>query len=140
MNTIPRYFSTTAGDFKAEIYVGTMPLTASNFVALADSGFYDGLHFHRVVAGFMAQFGCPLSKDPKAEAGEGAPPPGSEFTVLSGQCHPPPPGAQPCVYSCTPCSALYPSCAEGRLLFVVDVDPFIGDANLCNTTTDTREA
>ena len=39
-----------------------MPITASNFVDLANSGFYDGLHFHRVIDGFMLQFGCPHSK------------------------------------------------------------------------------
>lgn len=35
------------------------PNTASNFIALADSGFYDGLIFHRVIPGFMIQGGCP---------------------------------------------------------------------------------
>jgi len=61
-----------------------MPLTGSNFVALCQAKFYDGLHFHRVIKGFMAQFGCPISKDPKADAGEGAPTPGSTFTLLQG--------------------------------------------------------
>ena len=41
-----------------------MPLTASNFIDLANSGFYDGLHFHRVIPNFMAQFGCPKSRNP----------------------------------------------------------------------------
>ena len=36
------------------------PLTTENFVKLAQSGFYDGLIFHRVIPGFMIQGGCPL--------------------------------------------------------------------------------
>jgi len=35
------------------------PNTVANFSSLANSGFYDGLNFHRVIAGFMAQGGCP---------------------------------------------------------------------------------
>eukprot|EP00729_Bicosta_minor_P009157 gene9157-15017_t len=77
------YIETSVGSFAAEIFLDTMPLTASNFVDLAESGFYDGLHFHRVISEFMAQGGCPRSKDPKAaDAGEGAPPPASTFKIL----------------------------------------------------------
>ena len=36
------------GKFKAEIYLDRVPLTASNFIDLALSGFYEGIHFHRV--------------------------------------------------------------------------------------------
>lgn len=51
-----------------------VPRTASNFIDLAQSGFYDGIHFHRVIPGFMCQFGCPKAKDPKSkEAGTGGP-------------------------------------------------------------------
>ena len=55
-------FSTTMGDIKCEIYLDQMPITASNFIDLANSGFYNGLHFHRVIPDFMDQFGCPYSK------------------------------------------------------------------------------
>ena len=55
-------FSTTMGDIKCEIYLDQMPITASNFIDLATSGFYNGLHFHRVIPDFMDQFGCPYSK------------------------------------------------------------------------------
>lgn len=41
--------STTAGNFTAEIFLDQMPLTSSNFVDLASSGFYDGTHIHRVI-------------------------------------------------------------------------------------------
>jgi len=70
-------FDTTLGTFKAEIFLDKMPVTAQNFVDLAGSGFYDGLHFHRVIKGFMIQFGCPHSKDPTSrQAGTGGPPHG----------------------------------------------------------------
>jgi cyclophilin family peptidyl-prolyl cis-trans isomerase len=71
-------FDTTLGSFKAEIYADKMPITAKNFLDLAKSGFYDGLHFHRVINKFMIQFGCPHSKDPASNrAGTGGPPHGT---------------------------------------------------------------
>jgi peptidylprolyl isomerase len=71
-------FDTSEGSFKAEIFLAEMPLTAQNFIDLAKSGFYDGLHFHRVIPQFMLQFGCPHSKDPASpRAGTGGPPGGS---------------------------------------------------------------
>lgn len=71
-------FDTTAGSFKAEIFKEQMPRTAQNFIDLANSGFYNGLHFHRVINNFMIQFGCPHSKDPKSpKAGTGGPPHGT---------------------------------------------------------------
>ena len=64
--------------FKAEIFSDKMPVTAQNFIDLAEAGFYDGLHFHRVIANFMIQFGCPHSKDPSSNrAGTGGPPHGT---------------------------------------------------------------
>lgn len=53
---------TSMGTFKLELFVDKMPVTASNFIALAKEGYYDGLTFHRVIPNFMAQFGCPKSK------------------------------------------------------------------------------
>jgi len=59
------------------LFVDEMPATAGNFVELAKSGFYDGLHFHRVINGFMLQFGCPHSRDPNSpRAGTGNSPQG----------------------------------------------------------------
>ena len=78
-------FKTTKGDFKAELFVDKLPITASNFADLAKTGFYDGLSFHRVINGFMCQFGCPHSKDPKSpRAGTGGPEPGTSFTLPDG--------------------------------------------------------
>ena len=63
---------TSLGTFTVELFTDQMPITAGNFLKLAKSGFYDGLHFHRVIAGFMCQFGCPHSKDPNSSrAGTG---------------------------------------------------------------------
>ena len=44
---------------KAELYPDMAPNTVNNFLALAGSGFYDGLIFHRVINGFMIQGGDP---------------------------------------------------------------------------------
>src|SRR5438105_14619396 len=68
---------TALGNVKVGLFADKMPITAGNFVKLAKSGFYDGLHFHRVINGFMLQFGCPHSKDPKSpRAGTGDSPNG----------------------------------------------------------------
>jgi cyclophilin family peptidyl-prolyl cis-trans isomerase len=69
---------TSLGTFEVELFLDKMPITAGNFVKLAKSGFYDGLHFHRVIKSFMIQFGCPHSKDPKSpRAGTGDAPHGT---------------------------------------------------------------
>jgi len=71
-------FDTNKGQFTAEIFRDEMPITAENFITLAQSGFYDGLHFHRIIDGFMIQFGCPHSKDPNSpRCGTGGPPHGT---------------------------------------------------------------
>lgn len=44
---------------KGELYPEIAPKTVANFRELAESGFYDGLIFHRVIPGFMIQGGCP---------------------------------------------------------------------------------
>jgi len=50
---------TSMGSFTAELYEETVPITANNFIDLTNSGFYNNLIFHRVVAGFVIQDGCP---------------------------------------------------------------------------------
>ena len=47
------------GTVTLELYPEKAPNTVNNFVTLANSGFYDGLTFHRVIRGFMIQGGCP---------------------------------------------------------------------------------
>jgi len=50
---------TEKGDIHIELYDDLVPLTVNNFVFLARQGFYDGVTFHRVIPGFMAQTGDP---------------------------------------------------------------------------------
>jgi peptidylprolyl isomerase/peptidyl-prolyl cis-trans isomerase B (cyclophilin B) len=50
---------TKNGDMLIELYPDSAPNTVANFKALAGKGYYDGLKFHRVIAGFMAQGGDP---------------------------------------------------------------------------------
>ena len=66
--------STSFGTMKVKLY-NTTPKHRDNFVKLAESGFYDGLLFHRVINGFMLQGGDPNSKDaaPNAPLGFGGP-------------------------------------------------------------------
>ena len=54
---------TPKGTMKVALYEKEVPNTVANFVKLAKSGFYDGLHFHRVIPEFVIQGGCPYSRD-----------------------------------------------------------------------------
>ena len=55
------YIKTTAGDIKVKLYDET-PIHRDNFVKLINSGFYEGVSFHRVIKDFMIQAGDPLTK------------------------------------------------------------------------------
>jgi len=46
-------------EIKLELFDGDAPNTVANFEKLANEGYYNGLTFHRVIAGFVAQGGCP---------------------------------------------------------------------------------
>lgn len=56
-------FETNEGNFETELFLIESPVTAGNFKKLVESGFYDGIKFHRVIKNFMLQGGDPLSKD-----------------------------------------------------------------------------
>jgi len=66
--------STDLGDMKVALYNET-PKHRDNFIKLVESGFYDGIAFHRVIKGFMVQGGDPNTKDPAkaASIGQGGP-------------------------------------------------------------------
>ena len=51
--------STEKGDMVCELYDNETPITVNNFLKLITEKFYDGLNFHRVIPGFVAQGGCP---------------------------------------------------------------------------------
>lgn len=70
INPEKKYFvtlNTSVGDIKLELNSAQTPITVNNFVNLAQSGFYDGTVFHRIIKGFMIQGG-----DPKGD-GTGGP-------------------------------------------------------------------
>ena len=51
--------TTENGDIWIKLFPESTPIAVSNFATLANDGFYNGLTFHRVIPGFMAQGGCP---------------------------------------------------------------------------------
>lgn len=65
--------TTAKGVIWVKLFKDDAPNTVANFAHLAETGFYNGLKFHRVIPGFMAQGGCPHSKDNPAMAGTGGP-------------------------------------------------------------------
>jgi peptidyl-prolyl cis-trans isomerase B (cyclophilin B) len=69
-------FKTSEGEMVAEFWPDVAPNTVENFKKLARQGFYDGTAFHRIIKGFMAQGGDPLTKDPSKESRWGTGDPG----------------------------------------------------------------
>lgn len=59
MNPIVTFEMASGKTFKAELYPEKAPNTVNNFLSLVNKGFYNGLIFHRVIAGFMIQGGDP---------------------------------------------------------------------------------
>jgi len=59
---------TTLGNIVIEFFPEDAPKTVDNFLNLAESGFYDGVIFHRIIKDFMIQGGDPLSKDPELKS------------------------------------------------------------------------
>lgn len=57
--TIQATLHTNRGPINLDLHDDKAPITVANFVNLAQRGFYDGLEFHRVIADFMVQGGCP---------------------------------------------------------------------------------
>ena len=56
-------FETDSGNINFELFSEDAPNTVDNFIKLVKEGFYDGLAFHRVIPGFMAQGGCPNTRE-----------------------------------------------------------------------------
>ena len=73
---------TNKGEFTMELYGSAAPIATANFVALARCGFYEGIGFHRVLAGFVAQAGDPATKQNHGDfQGLGSGGPGYEFAI-----------------------------------------------------------
>jgi peptidyl-prolyl cis-trans isomerase B (cyclophilin B) len=75
--SIKAVMTTSKGVINLELFADEAPVTVSNFVNLANRGYYDGLSFHRVISDFMIQGGCPQ--------GSGTGGPGYRF---EDECHP----------------------------------------------------
>ena len=60
MSTLTASLKTNKGDIHLTLYADSAPVTVANFANLALKGFYNGLKFHRVIANFMIQGGCPF--------------------------------------------------------------------------------
>ena len=56
-------FETDEGKITFELFSNDAPNTVDNFIKLVNEGFYNGLTFHRVIPGFMAQGGCPNTRE-----------------------------------------------------------------------------
>ncbi|KKW11707.1 MAG: Peptidyl-prolyl cis-trans isomerase [Parcubacteria group bacterium GW2011_GWA2_49_9] len=70
---------TNLGDIEVVFFGSDAPKTVDNFRKLADTGFYAGTKFHRVIKGFMIQGGDPLTKDDTQKARWGSGGPGYQF-------------------------------------------------------------
>ncbi len=57
-NPIAKISIENLGEMEFELFLDT-PQSTANFISLAKEGFYDGLNFHRIIPGFVAQGGCP---------------------------------------------------------------------------------
>jgi peptidyl-prolyl cis-trans isomerase B (cyclophilin B) len=65
---------TEVGEMTVEFYHEDAPNTVANFIKLAESGYYNGLRFHRVIPDFVVQGGCPHSKEANSpRVGTGGP-------------------------------------------------------------------
>jgi peptidyl-prolyl cis-trans isomerase B (cyclophilin B) len=78
---------TSMGTITIEFYPDQAPKTVENFIKLAQSGYYDGTKFHRVIKGFMDQGGDPLTKDDSQQARWGTGGPGYTIADEFGTTH-----------------------------------------------------
>jgi peptidyl-prolyl cis-trans isomerase B (cyclophilin B) len=78
---------TNKGDITFAFDAKDAPATVANFIKLAQSGYYDGTKFHRVISGFMIQGGDPLTKDDSKQAQWGTGGPGYKFADENQAAH-----------------------------------------------------
>lgn len=76
--------NTAKGGMLVELFEDKTPNTVANMISLAEAGFYRGMAFHRIIPDFMAQGGCPHSK----EEGRGAPGTGGPGYAFGDEIHP----------------------------------------------------
>ncbi len=74
MDGVKARIKTNYGDIEMKFFPGKAPIQCFNFITRAESGFYDGTLFHRVIRGFMIQGGDPLTRgDDPSKYGTGGP-------------------------------------------------------------------
>ncbi len=81
VNELQVTISTNKGDINLHLFTEQVPKTVANFVNLIQRNYYDGLTFHRVLADFMIQGGCPLG------SGTGGPGYNFEDEFNADLCH-----------------------------------------------------
>jgi cyclophilin family peptidyl-prolyl cis-trans isomerase len=102
---------TSHGAIELELFSDEAPKTVENFETLAGQGFYDGIVFHRVIDGFMAQTGCPKG------TGTG----GSRYPNLAAEFN-----AEPHVRGvCSMARAQNPNSANSQFFICFDDAPFL---------------
>ncbi len=109
---------TSHGSFTIELYRDVAPLATANFVDLARCGFYEGIEFHRVLAGFLAQAGDPNTDDDRPGAdptliGSGGP--GYRFEI-----EPPPQNLEYVRYSVSMANAGQPNTNGSQFFIALD--------------------
>jgi len=79
---------TNFGEIEIQFFGNLTPVTAANFIKLAEKDFYNGTKFHRVIKGFMIQGGDPLTKDDSMKHLWGTGGPGYQFAdEISNENH-----------------------------------------------------
>ena len=82
----PEPLDSTAKKEALRLRLSLVCVCYGQFIDLAQSGFYNGIHFHRVIPGFMDQFGCPYAADPSSpNAGTGGPNDGTFKNLATGE-------------------------------------------------------
>jgi len=117
---------TTLGSFTIELLDEAAPAATANFVALARCGFYEGVTFHRVIAGFVAQAGDPNTRENRGDyEGLGTGGPGYGFAIEL-----PPEGFNYDHYTVAMANTGRPN-SNGSQFFICLTD--LGDADLART-------
>lgn len=117
---------TTLGTFTIDLLDDAAPIATANFVALARCGFYEGITFHRVLAGFVAQAGDPNTRENRGDfEGLGTGGPGYGFAIEL-----PPEGFNYDHYTIAMANSGRPN-SNGSQFFICLTD--LGDADLART-------
>lgn len=79
---------TEKGDMTVELYDNETPITVANFCKLAESGFYDGLTFHRVIPDFVIRAVARSAPEPEGRAIQSSARRPPRSSITTGACSP----------------------------------------------------